>query len=339
MRNTYLQQQCDYASRFRILKGGKISLVVSALIAGSTMSFAAPSGGTLTSGSASITQSGAITTINQSTQKASINWQDFSIGKTETVNFVQPSASSVTLNRVIGTSQSLIEGAMNANGQVFLINPNGVLFANGSQINVGGLVASTLNITDENFQAGNYLFEGNSQNSIINMGTITASNGGYAAMMGQSVANEGTIVATMGNVQLASGEKITLNLNGNSLVKLTIDQGTLNALIENKGLIRADGGHVYLTTQALNTILDGVVNNTGVIEAQTLNEVTGQIGLSANIVVNNGTLNASGTQGGTITTTAGAIIDAGTTDVSGTTGDAGTITQTQTRYSRAPLLP
>jgi hypothetical protein len=82
-------------------------------------------------------------------------------------------------------------------------------------------------------------------------------------MMGKTVQNEGTIVATMGNVQMASGEKISLNLNGNSLVKLTIDQGTLNGLVENKGLIQADGGQVYLTTQALNTILDGMVNNSG----------------------------------------------------------------------------
>ncbi|WP_305531366.1 filamentous hemagglutinin N-terminal domain-containing protein [Sulfuricurvum sp.] len=281
----------DFSSRFRILKGGKISLVVSALVAGSTMSFAAPSGGTVTTGSATINQSGSVTTINQSTNKASINWNSFSIAPSETVNFVQPSAQSVTLNRVVGTSQSLIQGAMNANGQVFLINPNGVLFTNGSQINVGGLVASTLNITDANFQAGNYVFEGNSQNSIINMGTITAHNGGYVAMMGKTVQNEGTIVATMGNVQMASGEKISLNLNGNSLVKLTIDQGTLNALVENKGLIQADGGQVYLTTQALNTILDGMVNNTGIIEAQTLNDVTGKVILFAH----GGTANIGGT--------------------------------------------
>lgn len=280
----------EYSSRFRILKGGKISLVVSALLAGSTMSFAAPAGGSVTSGSATINQNGSVTTINQSTNKASINWRDFSIGKTETVNFVQPSAQSVTLNRVVGTTQSLIEGAMNANGQVFLLNPNGVLFANGSQINVGGLVASTLNITDANFQAGNYVFEGTSQNSIINMGTITANNG-YVALMGKHVANEGTIVATMGNVQMASGEKISLNLNGNSLVKLTIDQGTVDALVENKGLIKADGGQVYLTTQALNTILDGMVNNTGIIEAQTLNDVTGKVVLFAH----GGTANVSGT--------------------------------------------
>ncbi|WP_305533028.1 filamentous hemagglutinin N-terminal domain-containing protein, partial [Sulfuricurvum sp.] len=281
----------DFSSRFRILKGGKISLVVSALVAGSTMSFAAPSGGTVTTGSATINQSGSVTTINQSTNKASINWNSFSIAPSETVNFVQPSAQSVTLNRVVGTSQSLIQGAMNANGQVFLINPNGVLFTNGSQINVGGLVASTLNITDAKFQAGNYVFEGNSQNSIINMGTITAHNGGYVSLMGKTVQNEGTIVATMGNVQMASGEKISLNLNGNSLVKLTIDQGTLNALVENKGLIQADGGEVYLTTQAVNTILDGMVNNTGIIEAQTLNDVTGKVILFAH----GGTANIGGT--------------------------------------------
>lgn len=281
----------DFSSRFRILKGGKISLVVSALVAGSTMSFASPTGGQVTTGSATINQSGSVTTINQSTNKASINWNSFSIAPSETVNFVQPSSQSVILNRVIGTSQSLIQGAMNANGQVFLLNPNGVLFTNGSQINVGGLVASTLNITDANFQAGNYVFEGNSQNSIINMGTITASNGGYVAMMGKTVQNEGTIVATMGNVQMASGEKISLNLNGNSLVKLTIDQGTLNALVENKGLIKADGGQVYLTTQALNTILDGMVNNTGIIEAKTLNDVTSKVILFAH----GGTTNVSGT--------------------------------------------
>ncbi len=281
----------DFSSRFRILKGGKISLVVSALLAGSTMTFAAPTGGMVTTGSATISQGGSVTTINQSTAKASINWQDFSIAKNETVNFVQPSASSVTLNRVIGTNRSLIEGAMNANGQVLLLNPNGVLFSKEATVNVGGLVASTLNITAANFQAGNYVFEGNSQNSIINMGTITAANGGYVAMMGKTVQNEGPVVATVGNVQMASGEKISLNLNGNSLVKLTIDKGTMDALVENKGLIRADGGQVYLTTQALNTILDGMVNNTGIIEAQSIDDLKAEVILFAH----GGTANIGGT--------------------------------------------
>ena len=119
MRNTYLQM-CDYGSRFRILKGGKISLVVSAFLVGTTLLHAAPSGGAVSAGSASIVQSGSVTNITQTTQKASINWQNFSIGATETVNFNQPNISAVTLNRVVGNEKSIIDGALNANGQVFI---------------------------------------------------------------------------------------------------------------------------------------------------------------------------------------------------------------------------
>jgi len=258
----------DYKNAFRILKGGKISLIVSAFLTTASIVNAAPIGGNVTIGNAKISQNGNVTNINQSSNKASINWQEFSIGKNETVNFNQPNSNSITLNKVIGTSNSLIQGAMNANGQVILVNPNGVVFSESSSVNVGGLIATTKNITDENFQNGNYKFEGDSSASILNKGTINAK---YVAMMGKTVQNEGTMVATLGKVELAGGNKFTLNLNGDSLLKLTIDEGTLNALVENKGLIKADGGVVHLTTQALDSILDGVVNNTGVIEAQTLN--------------------------------------------------------------------
>ncbi|RXJ85439.1 beta strand repeat-containing protein [Arcobacter cloacae] len=257
----------DYKNAFRILKGGKISLVVSAFLTTASIVHAAPTGGNVTSGNATISQNGNVTNINQSSNKASINWQEFSIGKNETVNFNQPNSNSITLNKVIGTSNSLIQGAMNANGQVILVNPNGVVFSEGSNVNVGGLIATTKNITEQDFQNGNYVFEGDSTSSILNKGTINAK---YVAMMGKEVVNEGKIVATMGRVELAGGDKFTLNLNGDSLLKLTIDEGTLNALVENKGLIKADGGVVYLTTQAVDSILDGMVNNTGVIEAQSL---------------------------------------------------------------------
>lgn len=235
-----MKYNADYKTSFRILKGGKISMMVSALLAGTTISFASPSGGQVTTGSATITQNNSTTTIKQSSNKASINWQDFNIGKNETVNFEQPSASSVTLNRVVGADRSLIQGSMNANGQVILVNPNGVVFTKGSQVNVGGLVASTLNITDENFQSGNYIFEGDSQNSVINMGTIKALSGGHIVLAGKTVKNDGLIQATMGRVELVGGSKISLNLNGNSLVKLTIEQGVYDALVENNGIIKAD---------------------------------------------------------------------------------------------------
>ena len=281
----------DFSSRFRILKGGKISLIISALMGSATITLASPMEGTVTTGLASISQSGSVTTINQSTNKASINWQSFSIAPTETVSFVQPSASSVTLNRVVGISSSLIQGAMNANGQVILVNPNGVVFTEGAQVNVSGLIVTTKNITDENFQHGNYVFEGDSSASLLNMGSIHATNGGYVAMMGKTVQNQGTITATLGRVELAGGNKFTLNLRGNSLLNLTIDEGTLNALVANGGIIKADGGVVHITTQALDSILDGVVNNTGVIQAQSMSNQNGEIVLYAN----GGTLNAGGT--------------------------------------------
>jgi filamentous hemagglutinin family protein len=286
----FMKRLIDYSSRFRILKGGKISLVVSAFLA-STSLMAAPSGGSVTTGSATITQNGSITNIDQSTNKASINWQSFNIGSNETVNFNQPSSSSITLNRVVGATSSLIQGAMNANGQVFLVNPNGVLFSNGSQINVAGLVATTKNITDEDFQNGNYNFDGDSEASILNQGTINASNG-YVALLGKTVSNEGTITATLGNVQLAGGKRFALQIDGNSLVHLTIDEAQLNSLVENKGAIIADGGKVHLTTQAVNDILDGMVNNTGVIEANSLStNENGEVILFAH----GGTANIDGT--------------------------------------------
>ncbi|ABB44287.1 hypothetical protein Suden_1009 [Sulfurimonas denitrificans DSM 1251] len=99
----------DFSSRFRILKGGKISLVVSALIGSITILSASPTGGVVTSGVANISQSGAITNITQSTNKATINWQNFSIGANETVNFAQPNVNAIALNRIVGNERSVIE--------------------------------------------------------------------------------------------------------------------------------------------------------------------------------------------------------------------------------------
>ena len=290
MCNTYVQQ-CDYRSRFRILKKGRIALVVSAFLASTTLSFAAPSGGVVTSGNAAITQNGVTTTIDQSSQKASINWSTFSIGSTETVNFNQPNTSSITLNRVIGNEKSVIDGALNANGQVWILNSNGVLFSKNASINTSGLIATTKSLSDADFQAGNYTFGGDSKASVINLGTIEIANGGYAALLANTVSNEGTIRALKGTIELVGGDEFAINLNGNSLVNITVTKGVLDALVENKGALIAHGGEIYLTTNAVNDLLKGVVNNTGVIEAQTLDDVTGKIELYAH----GGTVNADGT--------------------------------------------
>lgn len=299
MRNTYIQQ-CDFGSRFRILKNGRIALVISAFLVNATFSYAAPSGGVVTSGTATISQNGAITTINQATQKASINWTNFSIAPSETVNFNQPDISSITLNRVIGNEKSIINGALNANGQIWILNSNGVLFGKNASINTAGLIASTKTLSDADFQAGKYTFTGDSKASVINLGTIDIANNGYAALLANTVSNEGTIKVIKGTIELMGGDAFNINLNGNSLVNLTITKGVLDALVENKGALIANGGEIYLTTNAVNDLLKGVVNNTGVIEAQTLDDVAGKIKLFAHggTAIVGGTLDASAPNGG-----------------------------------------
>lgn len=285
-------------------------LATSLMMACGATIYALPAGGIVTTGSASINNGAGSTTITQTTQNAAINWQSFNIGQTEAVRFVQPNSNSVALNRVLGSDPSSILGSLTANGKVFLVNPNGILFGKGAQVNVGGLVASTLNIADSDFMAGNYKFSGAGGGSILNQGYINA-DGGYVALLGASVSNEGVISAKLGTVALAAGNAITLDLAGDGLLNLTMNEGAVNALVQNGGLIQADGGQVLLTAQAAGSLLQSVVNNTGVIRAQTIENHNGTIRLLADMqsgTVNiSGTLDASGTgagqTGGNVTAT------------------------------------
>lgn len=281
----------DFSSRFRILKGGKVSLVVSALLGSVIIASAAPTGGVVTSGTANISQNGTTTNINQSTQKATINWNNFSIAQNETVNFNQPNVNSITLNRVIGNEKSIINGALNANGQVWILNSNGVLFGKNASINTSGILATTAQLSDADFNAGNYKFKNATSNSVVNLGTIEVSNNGYVVLASNEVRNEGTIKAVKGKVHLTGASEYTINLNGNSIVNLIVDKGVLDAMVENKGTITANGGEIYLTTNAVNELLKGVVNNTGILEASSLDGVTGKIVAYAH----GGTTNISGT--------------------------------------------
>jgi filamentous hemagglutinin family protein len=233
---------------------------------------AGPKGGTVVAGDGTIHQSGNTTTISQQSQNLAVNWLGFSIGPAETVQFIQPSSSAVALNRVTGNEASQIYGHLVANGQVFLINPNGVLFGSSAQVNVGSLVASTLNITDADFLARNYKFKGNADSSgtaapagIINQGTLIA-DGGTVALLGGHVSNVGTIRAQLGSVALAAGGAMTLDFQGNKLLSVKVDESAIGALAENRQLIQANGGTVIMTAAARNALLSTVVNNTGVIE-------------------------------------------------------------------------
>lgn len=284
-------------------KGGGVRAgMVGALLAGLLGSMnalaidadALPAGGILSAGAATFARSGSTLHIDQSSERAAINWQSFSVGANATVNFNQPNASAVTLNRVVGNESSVIAGALNANGQVFVLNSNGVLFAQGAQVNVGGIVASTLGMSDADFMAGKATFTNNgTRASVINMGTITTADGGYAALIGNQVKNQGVVVARLGTAAFAAGDKVSLNFNGNSLVGVAIEQGTFNALVENGHAIRADGGLVVLTAKGIDAVLGSVVNNTGEVRAQTVANKDGKIFLLGGM--EHGTVNAAGT--------------------------------------------
>ncbi|MDO8297888.1 MAG: filamentous hemagglutinin N-terminal domain-containing protein, partial [Caulobacter sp.] len=268
--------------------------------AGAAQAQSLPTGGAVSSGGATIAAGPTNVTVNQSTQNVAINWQTFSIGAGNSVVFVQPNRASVALNRVLGADPSLIFGNLSSNGKVFLINPNGILFGQGAQVNVGGLVASTLSLTDSDFMAGDYRFSG-SGGAVVNRGTINA-DGGFVALLGAMVSNDGVIQANLGSVVLAGGEAVTLDVAGDGLLNVAIDRGAVDALVQNGGLLRADGGQVLMTAQAAGGLLRTVVNNTGVIEARTLDDQGGSIFLLGDMqggtVTVSGVLDASAPNGG-----------------------------------------
>jgi len=303
-------------------------LAVCLMLAFGSQAHALPVGGAVAAGSATIASSANSMTINQSTQNVAINWQSFSIAQGQGVQFVQPSSSAVALNRVLGQDPSSILGSLSANGKVFLVNPNGILFGPGSQVNVGGLVASTRNITDADFMAGRHRFAGAGGGDVVNQGSITAA-GGQVALLGANVSNDGVIVASLGSVALVAGNAVTLDLAGDGLLSVSVDEGAVNAMVRNGGLIRANGGNVLLTAQAAGTLLRTTVNNTGIIEAQSIQNRNGSIQLLGDMpsgtVSNSGTLDASGRgagqTGGSVTATAHHVgLFGGHIDASGDAG-------------------
>jgi filamentous hemagglutinin family protein len=331
--------------------------LVALLAAGATGAFANPKGGEVVGGSATINSPDSSTLhIDQSTDKAIIDWQSFDIAPDETTQFFQPDRTSVTLNRVVGSQDpSQILGALKANGTVMIVNPDGILFGKNSKIDVGGLLATTSDIRNEDFMAGRYDFSipGNPAASIVNLGKISIQDTGIAALVAPGVRNEGVIAARLGSVSLAAANTYTLDFYGDDLINFeltdvlageVIDVETgepLSDRVANRGTLKADGGTVALTASTARKVVNSVVNNTGVVEANTVGMDRGKIVLGAQTadtkvaeapaqtVKVSGTLAATGEDegelGGTIVVT-GEDIDAFTAslDASAWAGD-GTI--------------
>jgi filamentous hemagglutinin family protein len=304
------------------------SRLLMALLAGCGVqaAMALPQGGQVTSGNVTIgAPAGSSLNITQTTDKGIINWQSFNVGSGEKVNFQQPGATSSTLNRVVGSDPTSIFGQITANGQVFLINNSGVLFGPGAQVNAAGLVASTLQLTDSDYLAGNYVLNG-AGGSVANQGVLKA---GFVALAGSQVSNTGTIVANGGTAALAAGDRVTLNLIGSDLVSMSVDAPTAAALVRSGGVVQADGGQVLISAKAADALLGTVVNVDGIVQAHSIGSRNGVITLDgggSGIVTVTGKLDASGQgagqTGGTVKVTGHdiALFDHAAVDVSGDAG-------------------
>ncbi|MCL1919538.1 MAG: filamentous hemagglutinin N-terminal domain-containing protein [Kiritimatiellaeota bacterium] len=261
---------------------GRMSRVIAALALWGLLApmgaFALPQGGSVRSGDVSWGSSGGTMTVNQQSARAIINWNTFSIGSTETVQFNQPDASAAILNRVTGPYSSDIFGSLLANGNVYLINPNGILFGAGARINVGGLVASTFDISDDDFNLGKLDFK-NTGNSgkVVNRGSISAAS--FAYLIGAGVENHGTI--TTPAAALAAGHS-----------RIVIDRTAMGGEIRLS--VDADMAPISFTTFDAPQGMANVIN-TGVIDAS--GATGGDVALQGVNVVQSGTIRADGIEG------------------------------------------
>ena len=262
-----------------------------------------PSGENVVAGQGSFDRSGSTLTVMQNTDRMIVNWQQFSINPWETTRFVQPSVHSAALNRVVGGDPSNILGSLQANGSIYLINPNGIVVGSGARIDAGSFLASTLDVSDAQFMAGGAMnFLGPSTATVKNLGVINATNGDVV-LIAQEVQNHGEINAPNGTAGLASGNDIVLTPTSGATadgqrLSVRVKESDLGIRKRNNGItntgkitaataeLKAAGGNVYALA----------INNTGVIRANSLQNRGGRIflGTDGGKIANYGTLQARG---------------------------------------------
>lgn len=327
--------------------GSLLSVLMHAGLIHAQSSTQLPTGGQVVAGNASITQSGSRMDINQATQRAVLDWNTFNIGSQAQVNFNQPNASAVTLNRVLDNNPSQIQGAINANGQVFLSNPAGITFGPTASVNVGGLVATTHSISNEDFMAGKNTFVRNgSTGKVVNEGKLQSALGGYIALLAPEVRNSGVVIAQLGTAALAAGESYTLTIAGNnSLAGIVVTPAQIKALVDNQHLVKAPGGLIIMSAHAANSLLGGVVRNSGTLEAtgmamrggKIVLEASDRIENSGSILANAGSATTNndgsvvaGGPAGSVTLTTPAILNSGSIAGANVQLSAASFTQTRT---------
>ena len=292
--------------------------LTAALLGVSAAASANPQDGVVAAGNASITSSGKKLDVMQSTDKAIIDWRGFDIAPDEHTQFHQPNSGSITLNRVNSNAASQINGKLTANGNIVIVNQNGIMFGAGAKVDVNGLVATTADIDNDKFMNGDPLkFDkpGNPNASIVNAGQITAKDAGLVGFVAPNVQNSGIIQAKMGRVHLASGDTATVDFYGDGLMQVSVSDAVKSQLVSNTGSIEADGGKVALTASAGKEIVNSLIRAEGSVRAQSVGVQNGEIiidaaGSTSKVEVG-GTLDASGAligeKGGSITVTGQAV--------------------------------
>ena len=233
--------------------------------------YANPEDGVVSAGDATISHSENRTDIHQTSDKAVIDWRKFDIAPNETTEFHQPSSSSITLNRVNSHYASHINGQLKANGNIIIVNQNGILFGSNAKVDVNGIIATTADIDNDQFMnnSGRLKFDkpGKIDASIINNGNITAKEAGLVGLIAPKVINDGVIIANSGQIQLASGDNFTIDMYGDKLVEVSVSQELKEQLIYNKGLIEADGGKIIITAAAGKEIINNLIVIEGELKA------------------------------------------------------------------------
>ncbi|MBU2710575.1 two-partner secretion domain-containing protein [Zooshikella harenae] len=272
-----------------------VALIRQSMLAASivvpTLVMAAPQNGTVTPGDAVINQSGATTTITQFNNRAVIDWQSFNVNKNETVQFKQPNPSATVLNRINDQNPSQINGNIKANGQVYLVNPNGIIFGKDATVNVGGIVASGMNVSDEHAESfqntGKLTLSGNSDGNVENNGLINASSGSVA-LIGKQVINNGIITAKI-NASLIASDKASLDFDGDGLISIEVDRELIINDSTSREVVNNDkinAQYIKLSAETTNNAINSLVNNDGIIQAKATTVENGKITLSGKKVVN-----------------------------------------------------
>lgn len=298
-----------------------------------------PEGGQVIGGQATITQHGNQMDVNTSTHRTTINWQRFNVGPDNRITFTQPDGKSITLNRVLGGDPSKIYSAITSNGQLILVNPNGIMFGPNSHVSSSALVASAGFLTEE--QARQFAETGKLDihltGSVDHQGSITVHDNGMVALLGAQVNNAGVIEAHKGTVQLATGPKAALDFYGDGLLNIAIDgepgasdsvNADVSGGVRNTGEIDVGNGTVAMSAGRAAKHLDSVIHIGGAVIADSVSEDGGTIVL-ANAAKTDvtGHLSAKGVNGGEIRVLGDEVNVAGSAqiDASGTQAAGGKV--------------